>query len=918
MYFFGRHFGWVFGFIVIAWVSLVACQFPAPPSFPFIFENATSGHSNSYLFCTVNGTVMFDEVYANLTLESQILLQVLQDAGGIISLYNQFMQSSAHLDDGLSFPPEIYDLVVNSKAWEAIECCSHPTSYLAHVHAFGCPRGVSVCVFDKRMDLKPDLISLFPPAGCCPVEAQKPCFGRKSGEGIKGCCSDEKPVCCYSDVDGEWTGCATNREECCGDKICPVGYTCCRGKHLIGNVCCPRYGGSCFDDNYFAYGLNRAVKAATRPFYDDTDPNEQPILLGDYFNLSIGYHGCLPVPGGNEGPTSFHLYVSDESKRFADVYCSNHSERINQRIRPHLHRFATSSDELDDDLVPFYSFDAPGLDLEALGLNIDEEAQRFGGIGDLNFTACGRQLCYGERDYCVIRYRKERRSVNHRMINVNETIENYDILLTEAILNGTALPDPIDLETLNGLYELCNQYNNTYLNQLITDGIYGGLLTGEPVLPQFDYLLPTDCIVYDEVDDFRQHELGCCPVNSTPCAAFPESLSPDIPADYPVYYGLYDKLHGCASEGETCCGRAICGPGLKCCSVRFTVDGGFNGILHDGSINDIGRLTDIYIPPGLLYDALMGFPPEERAYLTGIFDIREHCCPIYSFCCQVDSSVNTTRKTTRRIFFYCSIDPLCKQPIWPNGMDGAANHNKIMDKGYPSRFVEDDPSNDFNSDGVFDFETDVLQIFRQRKVQLYETDPLTGEPKIAQSTPLADIKCSLGIKGIGNTMSCGQLSGSFIPPTETNNQLSRRRGLQDASLPEDVMIMPNVPETALVIPNINHNIKPAWKGLRKIGSRTKKRRAEAERKRRQEHSRSKRHTTPNIENYPPPPAEVTGEIVVFNLINDFFVVNTSSIFTIKSPINEYFLPYADFTIQLFLESVFGKSFIGFPSDDAEM
>ncbi len=833
-----------------------------PPFVPFNFTNSASDVI-PFEFCAMNSTVHYPDIFPILVNESSAFLQLFADAGGLI----KYFEENFNFTTG-EFPDEFFDLFNNTPLWGGLECCIHPSSFLNLTFNFGCPANVTVCVFDPTVDYNTQVVALYRPAGCCPVESPNGCFTRRRGNGLVGCCPDEKPNCCFNSMTNKWLGCVDDPGECCDDKICPYGYTCCRSKVGTGTVCCPRYGASCFDQDYFVYGLNRSVHAVISEYYDDMDPDEQPVKLGEHFGLIYGYHGCIPEPGGEFGPVSVDLYISNETDRYADDYCDDKAQRTTYRLRPSLRRYAKHPDDLDSNGIPYYSFGA--IDPEDYDLQISAEAARFGSLEDLNFTSCGRHLCYGERDYCVYRYVNETRPINHRVVNVTDIIYAYELLVEESEIDTNIEPPiPPDFEYLEYLNETCHMYNDTYLEQLINDRIYDGLVTGVGVNPYFEYLLPFDCLIFD-IEYFLDSEaLGCCPKNSTPCAGYPHSLTPEVRAEWPRMYSIFDPMLGCAMEGETCCGAAVCPVGFKCCNNRFTADGGMGPIVPNNKYPNSTSIVNMYLRPGMLYDLLVNATPEERTYITDILDVHSTCCPTYSFCCQIDASF-ASAKTHRRFFYYCSVDPLCKIPIWNVGPSGITGGVVQKLRGYPSQMIEDDFSLDYDSDGIFNYVTDILETYIRTYPVIYESP----QTRRGNSNNLNDVKCTLTVKDVGPIMECGQLAGNFSSGSTENSRLYE-------SNPSSVEKNP----------------------LRKIGGAVYETPSE---------SRRGERSFDVLSHYPPPPET---NPVEFDILDYIFSINVTNIFTIETPLHYYFVQKRDYTIQLVLEGIFGLTFIGFPPAD---
>ena len=732
------------------WLSLflsVVVSIKYPPVFPFPFERVKGNTQENLIYCAVNASVFYDDIYDLLQNESEAFMEILRNS-----------------EQTSGMPPELSDMMDDSLVWDALECCTHPTSSLGITFDYGCPSGVSKCVFDPRLDYKKNVVGLFRPAGCVPVESPRACYSRQAGGGVLGSCPENKSVCCYARASNYFMGCAHEEHECCEDKICPYGYTCCRlrGHGGGGSVCCPRYGASCYDHDYFAHGVNESV-VYSGPVGDPDDPIHYPTKLSEHFNMTYGYHGCLPTPGGELGPVQITLYRSDPFREFDFDTCLEGKERATYLTRPYLRRVARTEGDLHSDGYSNYLFD--GIDLDDYDLTISEDAQRFGGEEDLDFIECGRQLCYGMRDYCVYRYRNDSYPYAHRVINVTTVLEIYESELELANANLTDDIEPPatpNFEWLEKIDAMCSQYNDTYLQQLIDDGIYEGLVTHKFIDPQFYYLLPPECLMWDEEYIVKSHPLGCCPKNSTPCASHPYSLSPNLSAEWPEFHSLYDPMLACAMEGETCCGGSVCPAGYKCCDIRFTVRG-LPALPLDGSFNSTDHVTGgLPTRLAILFDILNNASYDETSYISESFDVRHKCCPTYSFCCQADLSFTIFKNTGRRFTYFCSVDPFCKIPIWNTGRYGHAGGVVHDMTAYPAQMRSDDASLDHNSDGVFDMVTDILETYKRRRTPVGSTS----------GSHLTDVKCSGTVDtegGTGAIMSCGQLSFSTPPST------SRRR-----------------------------------------------------------------------------------------------------------------------------------------------
>lgn len=74
--------------------------------------------------------------------------------------------------------------------------------------------------------------------GCCPNEDDVPCYSPVSSAFVPACCPNAT-VCCFNTQvsDYPFVGCAQDIQQCCGQSICPPGYSCCRMTDR--SYCCP-------------------------------------------------------------------------------------------------------------------------------------------------------------------------------------------------------------------------------------------------------------------------------------------------------------------------------------------------------------------------------------------------------------------------------------------------------------------------------------------------------------------------------------------------------------------------------------------------------------------------------------------------------------------------------------------------------
>jgi len=103
--------------------------------------------------------------------------------------------------------------------------------------AYACPGNAS-CVVSAAAGAD-SVQQMFIPVGCCPSELPTPCMTNTSTyTKLHGCCPEDS-VCCLNTLPGNnfLMGCAATKEQCCHDRICPPGYSCCYSER--GIACCP-------------------------------------------------------------------------------------------------------------------------------------------------------------------------------------------------------------------------------------------------------------------------------------------------------------------------------------------------------------------------------------------------------------------------------------------------------------------------------------------------------------------------------------------------------------------------------------------------------------------------------------------------------------------------------------------------------
>lgn len=126
-----------------------------------------------------------------------------------------------------------------------------------------CPEGLQHIVRRSAVMRRGQVI------GCCPEGYTG--YALRDRDAVLGCCPREQFPCFNfrnSRLDyPEWLGCADTAAQCCIDKICPVGYGCCRGPFCEQGVCRPHaldgLRSTAFDTETYCNRFNR-----TRRFFE--------------------------------------------------------------------------------------------------------------------------------------------------------------------------------------------------------------------------------------------------------------------------------------------------------------------------------------------------------------------------------------------------------------------------------------------------------------------------------------------------------------------------------------------------------------------------------------------------------------------------------------------------------------------------
>ncbi len=160
--------------------------------------------------------------------------------------------------------------------------------------AYACPGNAS-CVVSAAAGAR-TVQQMFIPVGCCPSELPTPCLTNTSTYiKLHGCCPDGS-VCCHNSLPGNnfLMGCADTIAQCCHDRICPPGYSCCYSDR--GIACCPE-GTLCRGRDFFvpidAGGAGSlSTRALVSTFFDI--PDDQlciPAHMTSNENLTVAMDG---------------------------------------------------------------------------------------------------------------------------------------------------------------------------------------------------------------------------------------------------------------------------------------------------------------------------------------------------------------------------------------------------------------------------------------------------------------------------------------------------------------------------------------------------------------------------------------------------------------------------------------------------
>jgi len=832
--------------------------------------------------CTIGGNLTYDDIFDELLDAREGFIQNMRDAGGFINF----------LEQNRTFHDEVLLSLANStsRLVEALECCRHPTSTLNLTYNYGCPRNTTVCLFDTRLDERKNVIGLYRPAGCCPVESSKGCFSGRPGNGLRGCCPGTHS-CCFSNTPGvaepRWMGCAKSHLQCCGDKICAPFHTCCRNPH--GYVCCPRIGASCFDQDYSFY--DRKFGSLS------TDDSDGPILISDHFNITFGVDGCVPSHGAESGPIKYSYFVGKSTQRltFNRYECGEPVQnRSNFLLRPLLITAPHDEKSLDEFGEPIYEFADPDGDntpediKEALQeLDIDlEQARHLISHGDLNFTKCGKHLCYGSTHFCVRRFTNTSFYTNHAFINITDILIIQQELEDLADANATDdifPPPPLDQVVIDRVKDLCSPFNATYFDGLVDAGIFGNHFLWDTI---YRTPIPSNCIVSNVEFRIKSYAVGCCPVNSTPCGSYPHSFSLPIPAEMPRTYSIFDPMIGCTLPGEICCAmETICPVGFNCHLNRYTSDGihpplmrFIEGVLKNDTsfVGDRREALLGMLRPGILSPFLsdpnisVGANILEHNHFLSAIDAFPMCCLEHSFPCQAEIHDPIIRNRIGRQFHYfCSLDPICKFPIWQSSYSSLPGG--LVHRGVPAAdLIFETP--DIGRNGTYDYLEDILIPIADRsaggEIDGKYSFPFRDEsgnpiarksgssscdPNVQFCGALDDATCEVGITTNktnnpgNNIIRCTQLFGEFV---------------EDDGDSRDLLLADLV-------------------------------------------------TADILEQFPPPSFD--SNIVTFDILGTEFEVNVTSIFSILSPLNCFFARSNDYTAQLVREQLYGEKLIGFPA-----
>jgi len=159
--------------------------------------------------------------------------------------------------------------------------------------AMQCPGNASCVVAASAADRTAQ--QMFIPVGCCPQALPVPCVTNTSTwTKLHGCCPLGQ-VCCVANMPNVnyMMGCAEDVSQCCLDRICPPGYSCCVSGTSV--TCCPN-NMLCRGKDYAVpiegLGFN-STRAKVSTFFPDITDDQLciPIHVTNDLNLTFGPDG---------------------------------------------------------------------------------------------------------------------------------------------------------------------------------------------------------------------------------------------------------------------------------------------------------------------------------------------------------------------------------------------------------------------------------------------------------------------------------------------------------------------------------------------------------------------------------------------------------------------------------------------------